>query len=269
MTTSPLPPLPGRPDFRLPFGPGVVVELKTYVGHNPDDKKIDMYRAGMTTGSPIVASAAGVVHEHFDPGGIEIRHGGGWFTTYLHMSARVADGTRVKRGDWVGTMGMVGTHYPHLHYEQLYNPHSDQDGDNDNIVHALIQGTGPLVMNADHPITMVSTNDQGSGPLVMAAYRPIDPASAGDGRHWVDTIRVAPVFGSPTETTPTGTLKSGRNYVFGKVRGPEVRVGASYNHWWLKTDPDVGTGHWVSAYYLSRWGNDEAKDNAGNVIPDC
>ena len=40
------------------------------------------------------------------------------------------------------------------------------------------------------------------------------------------------------------------------------------NHYWLLTDPDVGTGHWVSAYYLSRWGNDVAKDNAGTVLPD-
>ncbi|NGN64767.1 M23 family peptidase, partial [Streptomyces sp. A7024] len=43
-----------------------------------------------------------------------------------------------------------------------------------------------------------------------------------------------------------------------------------YNHWWLKTDPDVGPANqYVSAYYLSRWGNDEARDNNGTVIPDC
>ena len=44
----------------------------------------------------------------------------------------------------------------------------------------------------------------------------------------------------------------------------------AYNHWWLKTDPDVRLGNqWVSAYYLSRWGSDEAKDNGGRVIPGC
>jgi hypothetical protein len=26
---------------------------------------------------------------------------------------------------------------------------------------------------------------------------------------------------------------------------------------------------YVSAYYLGRWGNDEARDNNGTVIPDC
>lgn len=44
----------------------------------------------------------------------------------------------------------------------------------------------------------------------------------------------------------------------------------TYNDWWLRTDPDTGpAGQYVSAYYLSKWGNDEAKDNNGNVIPDC
>ena len=28
-------------------------------------------------------------------------------------------------------------------------------------------------------------------------------------------------------------------------------------------------GAYVSAYYLSRWGNDEAKDVNGAVIPNC
>lgn len=81
-----------------------------------------MYRQGMYTGSPILASADGYVHQQFYPGGIEIRHGNGWFTTYMHMSWHVAPGTTVKRGDRIGTMGSVGSNYPHLHYEQLYAP---------------------------------------------------------------------------------------------------------------------------------------------------
>jgi murein DD-endopeptidase MepM/ murein hydrolase activator NlpD len=101
---------PGRPKFLLPFPHDTTIELQTYVGHNPDDKKIDMYRQAMKIGSPILAAAAGVVHEWFDPGGLEIRHGGGWFTVYLHISERIASGTKVERGDWIGTMGSVGTH---------------------------------------------------------------------------------------------------------------------------------------------------------------
>lgn len=80
----------------------------------------------------------------------------------------------------------------------------------------------------------------------------------------------APVYGSPTSTSGTGTLYAGTNYVFCKAWGREIRSGSDFNHWWLKTDPDVGPARqWVSAYYLSRWGNDVAKDNNGTVIPDC
>ncbi|WP_392958018.1 C40 family peptidase [Streptomyces sp. LN245] len=92
----------------------------------------------------------------------------------------------------------------------------------------------------------------------------------GGGRYWVDTFANASVYGSPTSTASTGTLYQGTNYVFCKTWGREIRSGSSFNHWWLKTDPDVGpAGQWVSAYYLSKWGNDVAKDNNGTVIPDC
>ena len=38
----------------------------------------------------------------------------------------------------------------------------------------------------------------------------------------------------------------------------------------LLASSDSGPANqYVSAYYLSRWGNDEAKDNNGTVIPDC
>jgi hypothetical protein len=30
----------------------------------------------------------------------------------------------------------------------------------------------------------------------------------------------------------------------------------------------VGQGQWVSAFFLTRWGNDEAKDNEGNDLPE-
>jgi hypothetical protein len=60
--------------------------------------------------------------------------------------------------------------------------------------------------------------------------------------------------------------------VYCRVWGPNVQVGGAYNHWWLKTDLDTGNpwqNQWVSAYYLSRWGNDVAKDNNGIDIPSC
>ena len=248
-------PPPNRPDFFLPFEAGAKVELKTYDGHNPVDKKIDMYRHGMKTGSPILASADGVVHEWFLPGGIEIRHGDGWFTTYMHMAKRIPRGTKVKRGDWVGVMGSVGTGFPHLHYEQLFNPRSDLNAGNQHLVRPLLQGRGPIALDPGKPITMDSTN--GSSARRAKKY------------FWVDIFDDAPVFESPESIHRTGTLREGRNYVYCKKKGPVIEVGPHHNHWWLKTDPDEGRGHWVSAYYLARWGDNEAKDNDGVTIPDC
>ncbi|MFI7373976.1 hypothetical protein ACIBSW_28190 [Actinoplanes sp. NPDC049668] len=93
---------------------------------------------------------------------------------------------------------------------------------------------------------------------------------SGGSRYWVDTFANAPVFASATSTAQTGTLNQGTNYVFCKTWGRQIGSGTSYNHWWLKTDPDTGPANqYVSAYYLSRWGNDEARDNSGVVIPDC
>lgn len=89
-------------------------------------------------------------------------------------------------------------------------------------------------------------------------------------RYWVDTWSNAPGFGSPTSTAQTGTLYQGTSYVYCKTWGREVRSGSSFNHWWLKTDLDVGPGNqYVSGYYLSRWGNDEARDNDGYDLPRC
>jgi hypothetical protein len=88
-------------------------------------------------------------------------------------------------------------------------------------------------------------------------------------KYWVDIFANAGVFGSPTSPVETGTLFKGTNYVFGKRQGRVISTPHGHNHWWLKTDPDKGTGQWVSAYYLTRWGNDEAKDNNGRTIPDC
>jgi hypothetical protein len=90
------------------------------------------------------------------------------------------------------------------------------------------------------------------------------------GTYWVDTFADATGYKWPSTLTPLGTLYKGTNYVYCKAWGEQVGSGGSYNHYWLKTDLDVGpAGAWVSAYYLSRWGNDEARDNNGVVIPDC
>jgi serine/threonine protein kinase len=91
------------------------------------------------------------------------------------------------------------------------------------------------------------------------------------GKWWVDTFAAAPgYYGAGSNWHQVGTLYAATNYVFCKAWGPEVSDGSgNYNHWWLWTDLDTGGQGWVSAYYLTRWGNDVAKDNSGNVIPTC
>jgi hypothetical protein len=247
-----------RPDFKMPFPCGQRWQLKTYLGHNPDDKKLDMYReGGGTAGSAVVASAAGRVHQWFDPGGLEIDHGNGWFTVYLHMSARASVGTSVPEGGWIGTAGSVGTSAAHLHYEQLYDDNGDGDGETDEMVYPVIQGT-EYRLSPNGPFPVVTSSN-----------------TCAAGKYWVDTFADATGYKDANMNDAQGVLNAGTNYVYCKVWGAEVRSGGQYNHWWLKTDLDVvyagknGKGAYVSAYYLSRWGNDEAKDNNGKAIPDC
>lgn len=156
-----------RPDFYLPFPAGSKVTIKTYNGHGPSldltQKKMDMYAEGWPE---VVACAAGVVHEHFDPGGLEIRHGDtGWFTTYMHMTNRAPVGTRVARGERIGTPGTVGTGAKHLHNEQLYAWPGATDA-------TTYQMTNPwfhelsfldyIVEAVDKPIYVVSENKRGT-----------------------------------------------------------------------------------------------------------
>lgn len=110
------------------------------------------------------------------------------------------------------------------------------------------------------------------------AYRPRvleGGGEPGSGKHMVDTFADAIGYRAPNTSDAQGVLNKGTNYVYCRVWGAEVRHGAQFNHWWLRTDLDRtypgknGRGAYVSAYYLSRWGNDEAKDNQGHDIPAC
>ncbi|WP_317454086.1 M23 family metallopeptidase [Streptomyces sp. TRM68416] len=259
-----------RPDFRLPFPCGQTWQLQTYAGHAPDDKKLDMYRVGgPTLGGTVVASAAGTVTEFFEPGGLEINHGDGWFTVYLHLDRiDVRLGQRVASGTPLGRLGLVGTDSAHLHYEQLYDSNGDNDGETDEMVHPVLQGTEYRLSPSGPFPRVTSTNacDGGGG----------EP-----DRFWVDTYADAtgyPDVDCVGDTTPRcapqGTLRKGTNYVLCKKWGDRVGNDATYNHWWLLTDLDEvapgGRGRaYVSAYYLQKWGNDEARDNDGRDIRRC
>jgi GH25 family lysozyme M1 (1,4-beta-N-acetylmuramidase) len=116
--------------------------------------------------------------------------------------------------------------------------------------------------NVDRDVTR---DDNTLAQLTNGSYTPPSIPST----YQVDTYDNAPGYDRPGGTK-TGTLNKGTNYVYCRRIGPKVTVGSGYNSWWLKTDLDVGpTNQWVSAVYLSKWGNEEAKDNSGNAIPLC
>lgn len=82
---------------------------------------------GAPIGTPIMAAGDGVIdkREHSASYGnyIRIRHGGGYWTAYAHMSrfgAGMDQGKRVRQGDIIGYVGQTGRATgPHLHFEVL------------------------------------------------------------------------------------------------------------------------------------------------------
>jgi murein DD-endopeptidase MepM/ murein hydrolase activator NlpD len=110
--------------FQLPFVCGDAWRLDSW-GHAP---ALDMVREPDqvgTEGAPLFAPAAGVVNQSFfhDNAGnlVQIDHGEGWFTTYVHMESRSVEvGDVLARGDEIGAVGRTGptsNDHPHLHFE--------------------------------------------------------------------------------------------------------------------------------------------------------
>lgn len=242
------------PNFKAPLSCGQTWSYSTHSGHTSYERDFSRGGASTTAGQPVLASAAGtVVQRNVGYSGgmgnsIVIDHGDGWTTRYYHMqdgSLAVSQGAQVVQGQMLGRVGNTGYSFgDHLHFEQRQW----------NNLQAIKFNGGTLSSGGS------VTSDNGCGGTTPP------PAT---GKYWVDTHSDGNGRASPGGAI-TGTLYKGTSYVYCKVWGPNVQVGSNYNHWWLKTDLDVGpTNQWVSAWLLSRWGNDEAKDNNGTVIPNC
>lgn len=219
-------------------------------------------------GTNVVATQSGTVlltgWSDYSGNKVTIKDSCGWYHFFCHLDSiapGIHDGVHVTAGQLIGHVGNTGTASNgviHLHYSLYPNDNYDAGIDPWSRLHAV----------ESNVCTMPAVGGGGGGAPPPA------PAPALT-KHWVTTFANAAGRASPSPTaTRRGTLNAGHNYVFCKKWGGEVSSGASFNHWWLLTDLDeVNAGQsgraYVSAYYLSKWGNDVAKDDDGHVIPTC
>ncbi|MEV0053204.1 choice-of-anchor P family protein [Saccharopolyspora shandongensis] len=130
---------PERPPFQLPVPCGDKILMSYGVrdaGPDQHAPALDIFRDPWdeTAGNPVVAAADGVVTESYeDPDGggniIQIDHGGGWFTTSIHLQDRTVEaGDKIKQGELIGHIGKTGetsNDVYHLHFEQGYDENGD------------------------------------------------------------------------------------------------------------------------------------------------
>ncbi len=118
--------------MQLPFVCADKWRLDTW-GHAP---ALDMVREPDqvgTEGAPLLAPAPGTVNQSFfheNAGNtVQIDHGEGYFTTYLHMESRAVEvGAVVATGDMIGAVGRTGptsNNHPHLHFELGFDANGD------------------------------------------------------------------------------------------------------------------------------------------------
>lgn len=271
-----------RPKFQLPFRCGQVWRADTWASDHAPAMDLTYLPQSGTRGKLVLAAAGGTVKEAgFQSGSgnyVLINHGNKWFSVYIHLrdTPLVHAGQKVSTGTAIGYVGNSGTlsnGVNHLHFEELYNANGD------NFLDWGVAG-GERV-----PITF---NGAASAKAVGGTVRAFSragttwhltshnactnpPTPKPPSRYTVTTYADAPGYSSPGKNR-TGTLKKGTGYVYCKVKGPKVQHGSSYNTWWLRTDLDTGNpwrNQYVSAYYLAKWGNDQAKDDSGRTIRTC
>lgn len=123
---------PQAANFQLPFTCGDSWRLDTW-GHNPALDMVHEPDQHGTEGALLIASEAGTVNMSFwhDNAGnvVQINHGDGHFTTYIHMQSRSVNvGDTVAQGQEIGFVGRTGAganDHPHLHFELGFDANGD------------------------------------------------------------------------------------------------------------------------------------------------
>jgi hypothetical protein len=125
-------PAMAAPALQLPFPCGQKWQLNTWAHAPALDMVKEPDQVG-TEGAPVLAAAAGTVDRVFnDEGGgnvVQIHHGGGYYTTYIHLqSFAVSARDTVEQGTVIGKVGRTGensNNHPHLHFELGYDANGD------------------------------------------------------------------------------------------------------------------------------------------------
>lgn len=123
---------PQATNFQLPFKCADSWRLDTWA-HNPALDMVKEPDQHGTEGAGLVAPEAGTVNMsmyHDNAGNVvQINHGGGHFTTYLHMKSRSVNvGDKVTQGQGIGAVGKTGptsNGHPHLHFEHGVDANGD------------------------------------------------------------------------------------------------------------------------------------------------
>ena len=121
-------PAAAAPELQLPFPCGQKWRLNTWTPHAP---ALDMVREpqignrGLAGGRPGVRHGEPAYYHEKAGNMIQINHGGGHFTTYIHLQSRaVSVGDRITQGQTIGRVGHTGptSNEPRTDHEQGYTP---------------------------------------------------------------------------------------------------------------------------------------------------
>jgi len=118
--------IPSRPDIRPFDDKATKFRITGTFGEQRDGRKHQGIDYAMLTGTPVIATADGIVTsaKWFNGYGmtIIINHGEGIETLYAHLDEFTKlKGAVVKKGDVIGYSGHSGNVPPHLHYELREN----------------------------------------------------------------------------------------------------------------------------------------------------
>ena len=188
---------------------------------------------------------------------------GSGISDLINYAGSIQEPDTIDFADWDGVASTSGAGLPSNDWDNNQRIKQYQGGHNETY------GGYTINIDNDQLDTTLYGGSNGGGVIPAPPGSSVVITSVPGAHWWITTFANAP--GYRGGWTQVGTLNAGTSYVFCKQWGAQVSSsdGSSFNHYWFWTDLDTGGQGWVSAYYLSLWGNDQALDNNGNVIPDC